>query len=153
VSHRNTRPDKEGSGLTDHSALAKITTRLATQDSGTLRKLVNLSLNATQGVLLEYPNIILATFMPILENLQATRQRRWRLNRSWRIGKDHNQTRDLRQRHSSQTCEFESQCYLRRAPRISQYHPSNFHAYLGKSARHAASKSTSIPLVGGTGSA
>jgi hypothetical protein len=29
-----------------------------------------LSLNATQGVLLEYPNIIPATFMPILENLQ-----------------------------------------------------------------------------------
>jgi hypothetical protein len=70
VSHKYTRPDKERGGLTNQGQLATITTRLATQDSDTLRKLVNLSLSTTKGVLLEYPNIIPATFMPILENLQ-----------------------------------------------------------------------------------
>lgn len=70
VSHKNTRPDKERGGLTNQGLSATITTRLATQDSDTLRKLVNLSLNTTKGVLLEYPNIIPATFIPILENLQ-----------------------------------------------------------------------------------
>ncbi|KAI2478280.1 NFX1-type zinc finger-containing protein 1 [Pyrenophora tritici-repentis] len=90
VSHKKTRPDKEGGGLTDHGALATITTRLATQDSGTLRKLVNLSLNATQGVLLEYPNIIPATFIPILENLQDM-QRLSRLPfRQWVVPDPHN---------------------------------------------------------------
>ncbi|KAG9196796.1 hypothetical protein G6514_004320 [Epicoccum nigrum] len=90
VSHKKTRPDKEGGCLTDHGALATITTRLATQDSDTLRKLVNLSLNATQGVLLEYPNIIPATFMPILENLQGM-QRLSRLPfRQWVVPDPHN---------------------------------------------------------------
>lgn len=90
VSHRKMRSDKEGGGLTGHDASATIATRLATQNSGTLRTLVNLSLNATRGILLEYPNIIPATFMPILENLQDM-QRLSRLPfRRWVVPDPHN---------------------------------------------------------------
>jgi hypothetical protein len=69
VSHRDTRPDHKD-GLTDRDAVAAITTRLMTQDNASLQKLVKLSLNVTRGVLLEYPKIMPATFVPILKNLQ-----------------------------------------------------------------------------------
>jgi hypothetical protein len=92
VSHKDTRPDSENGLIGRRDTMATITTKLLTQDSATLQKLVKLSLNATQGVLFEFPNIIPATFVPILENLQDM-QRLSRLPfRQWVIPDQHNDT-------------------------------------------------------------
>lgn len=89
VSQKNTRPGTEFS-LADHKIMATITTKLATQDNGTLQKLLQLSLRKTHGVLLEFPNVIPATFVPILKNLQSM-QRLSRLPfRQWILPDIHN---------------------------------------------------------------
>lgn len=50
---------------------ATIQVKLVTDDELNLQELMQASLTGTQGVLLEFPRIMPATFIPILENLQA----------------------------------------------------------------------------------
>jgi hypothetical protein len=69
VTHKTTTKE-DGYGLSDRDTVATISTKLLTQDHGTLQTLLRLSFQKTQCVLLEYPNIMPATFVPILENLQ-----------------------------------------------------------------------------------
>jgi hypothetical protein len=98
VSQKNTKPGTEFS-LADHKNLATITTKLATQDNGTLRKLLKLSLRKTHGVLLEFPNVIPATFVPILKNLQNM-QRLCRLPfRQWILPDIHNRQANAKVYH------------------------------------------------------
>lgn len=69
VAHKSTNPAQEY-GLTNRGNVATITTKLTFQNHGSLETLIGASCDSTQGVLLEFPNILPATFVPILENLQ-----------------------------------------------------------------------------------
>lgn len=60
----------EGDTVSYDANLVTITARLVTQDKATLEMLMQARARKAQGVLLEYPNIMPATFVPILENLQ-----------------------------------------------------------------------------------
>lgn len=86
-------------GLTHHSAMATITTKLMTQDSKTLRSLLSSSCHNSHGVLLEFPKVLPATFVPILESLQNM-QRLSRLRfHQWILPDQHNGRPDLKIYH------------------------------------------------------
>lgn len=76
VSDKITNPGTEF-GLTDHSHLACITVSLVNHDLPPFRTLMEANLSQARGILIEFPNVMPATFVPILENLQAMQ----RLNR------------------------------------------------------------------------
>ncbi|KAF2856036.1 hypothetical protein T440DRAFT_96542 [Plenodomus tracheiphilus IPT5] len=76
VSEKNTEPSTEYS-LVNNNHLAYITVGLATQDLATFRTLMQANSDMAHGVLLEFPGIIPATFVPILDSLKAMQ----RLNR------------------------------------------------------------------------
>lgn len=57
-------------GLSSRTQLATITAKLATQNQSDLEKLIRLSSSKTQGILIEFPGVLLATFVPILESIQ-----------------------------------------------------------------------------------
>ncbi|KAM0744848.1 hypothetical protein ACQRIT_000232 [Beauveria bassiana] len=69
ISNRNIEDSKDGS-LTKNSSRATVTSRLTSHDQANLETLVGLSSSRAQGVLVEFPGQIPATFVPILENLQ-----------------------------------------------------------------------------------
>ena len=73
VSQRITEPRKR-CGLTDRVGIATITARPTTQDKRSLQDLLKSSCDKSQGVLIEFPKVIPATFVPILENLQNMQQ-------------------------------------------------------------------------------
>ena len=58
-------------GLSSRTHLATITAKLATQNQSELEKLIRLSSSKTQGILIEFPGVLLATFVPILESIQS----------------------------------------------------------------------------------
>lgn len=64
-------------GLANHRQLGYINVNLVTQDRSTFQILMQANSYGANGVLIEYPNIMPATFVPILESLQAMQ----RLNR------------------------------------------------------------------------
>jgi len=69
VSEKCTDP-KASYSLSSHDHIATIVTKLATRNQGDLELLIQLSCQNTRGTLIEFPGILLATFLPILENLQ-----------------------------------------------------------------------------------
>ena len=69
VSQKCTDPSKDF-GLSSRGHLATITAELATRNQNDLEKLVRLSCSRTTGILIEFPGVIPATFVPILENIQ-----------------------------------------------------------------------------------
>ncbi|KAF9696125.1 hypothetical protein EKO04_005861 [Ascochyta lentis] len=69
VTQKSTNLEQEYS-LVDRNYVAIITAKLTTQDHASLNTLIGASCGNMQGVLLEFPNVIPATFVPILENLQ-----------------------------------------------------------------------------------
>ncbi|KAJ4352735.1 hypothetical protein N0V95_004007 [Ascochyta clinopodiicola] len=89
VTQKSTNPAQEYN-LVDRDFVATISAKLTTQDHATLDTLIGASCGNTHGVLLEFPNVIPATFVPILENLQAMQ----RLNRlrfsQWLLPDRHN---------------------------------------------------------------
>ena len=58
-------------GLSSDEHLATITAKLATRNQSDLEKMVRLSCSNTTGVLVEFPGALPATFVPILESIQA----------------------------------------------------------------------------------
>lgn len=82
VSKRCTDP-KESHSLSSHSHSSTIVTNLATRNQRDLETLIRLSCQSGQGILIEFPGILLATFVPILVNLQTMHRfgrlpfRRW----------------------------------------------------------------------------
>lgn len=69
VSQKYLEPSEEF-GLSCPGHLASITAKLATQNQNDLEKLVQLSCSRTTGILVEFPDVLPATFVPILEGLQ-----------------------------------------------------------------------------------
>ncbi|KFY97455.1 hypothetical protein V500_02048 [Pseudogymnoascus sp. VKM F-4518 (FW-2643)] len=69
VSEKCTDP-KASHSLSSQDHISTIVTKLATRNQGDLELLIQLSCQSTQGALIEFPGILLATFLPILENLQ-----------------------------------------------------------------------------------
>ena len=69
VAGRSTETKNDDS-LTHNDNTATITVKLATQNQPGLESLLDLSRRKTRGVLLEFPNVFPATFVPVLENLQ-----------------------------------------------------------------------------------
>lgn len=69
VTQKRTNPAQEY-GLADRDFMATITAKLTTQNHAALETLINASCGSVQGMLLEFPNVLPATFVPILENLQ-----------------------------------------------------------------------------------
>jgi hypothetical protein len=89
VTRKNTNVD-ERYGLSHHDTMATITTKLMNQDSKTLQSLMQSSSRKELGVLLEFPKVIPATFVPVLESLQNM-QRLCRLPfRQWILPDLHN---------------------------------------------------------------
>jgi hypothetical protein len=70
VSNRRTDDAKDES-LAKDARLATITARLTNQDQVDMETLVGLSSSKARGVLVEFPGVLPATFVPILENLQS----------------------------------------------------------------------------------
>jgi hypothetical protein len=70
VTQKSTNPAQEY-GLADRDFMATITARLTTQNHAALETLIDASCGDIRGVLLEFPNVLPATFVPILENLQG----------------------------------------------------------------------------------
>jgi hypothetical protein len=60
--------------LTSNERQSTITTKFGSWIQNNLDLMVRLSCENTQGVLIEFPGIILATFIPILENLQKMQE-------------------------------------------------------------------------------
>jgi hypothetical protein len=60
--------------LTSNDRQATITAKLASWNQQDLDLMIRLSSENTRGALIEFPGIILATFVPILENLQNMQQ-------------------------------------------------------------------------------
>lgn len=56
--------------LTHNENTGTVTIKLATQDQPTVEALLDLSRQKMRGVLLEFPHILPATFVPVLKNLQ-----------------------------------------------------------------------------------
>lgn len=69
VSDKCTDP-KASHSLSSHDHISTIVTKLATRNQSDLENLIQLSCQGTRGALIEFPGILLATFLPILENLQ-----------------------------------------------------------------------------------
>lgn len=69
VVERSTDSRKEHS-LTHSDRTATITVKLTSQDRPAIEALLDLSRQKTHGILLEFPNVLPATFVPVLENLQ-----------------------------------------------------------------------------------
>jgi hypothetical protein len=69
VSEKLTDP-KIAHSLSSHDHISTIVTKLATRDQLDLEHLFQLSRQKIRGALFEFPGILLATFLPILENLQ-----------------------------------------------------------------------------------
>jgi hypothetical protein len=69
VSARNTDPAEKNS-LTNMGDMATITTKLLSQDQPSVQALIHSSCQGSKGLLLEYPRILPATFVPVLESLQ-----------------------------------------------------------------------------------
>ena len=61
---------KEKFSLTSHNHQATIVTKLATQNQSDLELLTQLHAQGIRGLLIEFPGVLLATFTPILENIQ-----------------------------------------------------------------------------------
>ncbi|KAF1915145.1 hypothetical protein BDU57DRAFT_576497 [Ampelomyces quisqualis] len=62
--------DEDNEKIVYLEELITITARMMTHDRATLELLMRASVSRSRGVLLEFPNIMPATFVPILENLQ-----------------------------------------------------------------------------------
>lgn len=62
---------KKNHTLSSDNYQATILTKLATQDQPDLELMIRLSYQNTHGILIELPGVVLATFIPILENLQG----------------------------------------------------------------------------------
>lgn len=69
VSEKCTDPTKDF-GLSHDKHQAIIKARLATRSQNDLESMTRLSCKKTCGLLVEFPDVLLATFVPILENLQ-----------------------------------------------------------------------------------
>jgi hypothetical protein len=69
VAERSTDTRKENN-LTHSDRVATITIKLTTQTREAVEALLDLSRRRIHGVLLEFPNILPATFVPVLDNLQ-----------------------------------------------------------------------------------
>ncbi|KAI9734023.1 MAG: hypothetical protein M1834_002680 [Cirrosporium novae-zelandiae] len=65
---------KKQHSLSSHDYLGTITAKLATRTQSDMELMIRLSGNDTGGVLLEFPGVLLASFIPILENLQQMQQ-------------------------------------------------------------------------------
>lgn len=61
---------RDKSGLTHSEKLATITIKLTKSTRESVKALLGLSRHRTRGVLLEFPNVLPGTFVPVLENLQ-----------------------------------------------------------------------------------
>lgn len=61
---------KSNHSLTSDKDFGTIVAKLATRNQADLELLTQLSCGKTQGVLIEFPGVLLATFVPILETLQ-----------------------------------------------------------------------------------
>ncbi|KAH4209175.1 hypothetical protein HBI81_042970 [Parastagonospora nodorum] len=63
--------DEDGQEIIHSNGLFTITAQLMTQDKATLELLMRAAAGRCQGMLLEFPKVMPATFVPILENLQS----------------------------------------------------------------------------------
>ena len=82
VSEKCTNP-KTSYSLSSHNHISTIVTKLTTCNQGDLDLLIRLSCQNIGGALIEFPGIMLATFVPILKNLQKMHQSNHLPFRQW----------------------------------------------------------------------
>jgi hypothetical protein len=74
---------KNDFSLSSDAQQSTIAAKLATWNQNDMELLIRLSCQNTQGALIEFPGVLLATFTPILENLQNMQQQSRLLFRQW----------------------------------------------------------------------
>jgi hypothetical protein len=89
VSDKTTDPKQEF-GLTHDNHMAYIKVSLVTQDRATVKMLMQANIGAARGVLLEFPKVMPATFLPTLESLQAMHRLNRLPFRQWIVPDKHN---------------------------------------------------------------
>lgn len=82
VSEKITDPSKDH-GLTSDTRQATITAKLSSTNQRDLEMLTNLSCQSTLGLLIEFPGVLLDTFVPVLENLQSMQRENRLPFRQW----------------------------------------------------------------------
>ncbi|RMZ85019.1 hypothetical protein DV738_g273, partial [Chaetothyriales sp. CBS 135597] len=82
VTERNTDTSKDHS-LTKNNQQGTITAKLTSHDQMSVESAVCLSCQKARGVLIEFPGVLPATFIPILENLQDMQQQSRLPFRQW----------------------------------------------------------------------
>jgi hypothetical protein len=91
--------DEDGVGVMQDHRLVAITTRLITQDKTTLELLMRASASQSPGMLLEFPKIMPATFVPILENLQSMQRTGGMPFYQWIVPASHGASPDVKKYH------------------------------------------------------
>lgn len=91
--------DEEGLDLMQNNSLLTITARLMTQDKATLELLMRTSAGQFRGILLEFPKVMPATFVPILENLQSMQRTGGIPFHQWIVPGSHGTTPGVRVYH------------------------------------------------------
>ena len=74
---------KKNFSLSSDAQQSTITAKLATWNQNDMELLIRLGCQNTQGVLIEFPGVLLATFTPILENLQNMQRQSRMPFRQW----------------------------------------------------------------------
>jgi hypothetical protein len=92
--------DEDDDALVYDKDLVTITARLMTQDKTTLEMLMQASASGSQGILLEFPNVMPATFVPILENLQSMQSTGGMPFHQWIVPACHNEASDAKIYHN-----------------------------------------------------
>jgi hypothetical protein len=83
--------DQNDDALEYDDDLVTVTARLMTQDKATLEMFMQASTSGSQGVLLEFPNVMPATFVPILETLQSMQSLGGMPFRQWIVPEKHDE--------------------------------------------------------------
>jgi hypothetical protein len=83
--------DQDDNELVYDDDLVTITARLMTQDKATLGMLLQASTSGSRGILLEFPNVMPATFVPILETLQSMQSLGGMPFHQWIVPNRHNE--------------------------------------------------------------
>ncbi|KAI4673398.1 uncharacterized protein J4E84_011123 [Alternaria hordeiaustralica] len=88
VSDKTTDSNREF-GLTHDNQMAYVMASLVTQDKATVTMLMQANIGAVHGVLLEFPKVMPATFLPTLESLQAMHRLSRLPFRQWIVPEKH----------------------------------------------------------------
>jgi hypothetical protein len=96
---RKSAKDRDDGILVSDRGLVEITAQPMTQDKPTLEMLMQAAASGSQGILLEFPHVMPATFVPILESLQDMQRLGGMPFHQWIVPNSHNEPSDVKVYH------------------------------------------------------